>query len=129
MKNHNYLEKLTAQQVQKWKEKKGAIFYYEWYDHLINSVDLECAGAVLLAVLYYDRTGGSKPIPAKLMKVIRKNKAACVLLDTFLERTAAASREWINRHKLKNTATREQEEIEEKLSDNLNEEETEDLPF
>ena len=55
MKNHNYLEKLTAQQLQKWKEKKGAIYYYEWYDHLVNSVDLECAGAVLLAVLYYDR--------------------------------------------------------------------------
>ena len=61
MKNHNYLEKLTAQQLQKWKEKKGAIYYYEWYDHLVNSVDLECAGAVLLAVLYYIRTLKTQP--------------------------------------------------------------------
>ena len=64
----------------------------------------------MLSVLHYDRTGGAKPIPAKLMKVIKRDKTACVLLETFLERTAAASREWINRHKLKNTVDGNQDE-------------------
>lgn len=110
MKLYNYLEALTPQQQRKWQEKKGALCYYEWFDRLYDSVDLECAGAIMLAILHYDRTGGAKPIPAKLMKVIKRDKAALVLLETFTERTAAASREWINRHKLKNTAYGNQEE-------------------
>lgn len=110
MKLYNYLEALTPQQQRKWQEKNGALFYYEWFDHLYDSVDLECAGAIMLAVLHYDRTGGAKPIPAKLMKVIKRDKAALVLFETFTERTAAASREWINRHKLKNTVDGNQDE-------------------
>lgn len=84
MKLYNYLEALTPQQQRKWQEKKGALCYYEWFDRLYDSVDLECAGAIMLAVLHYDRTGGAKPIPAKLMKVIKRDKTACVLLETFL---------------------------------------------
>ena len=110
MKLYNYRETLKPQQLLKWQEKKGALFYYEWFDSLTNSVDLDVAGAIMLAVLHYDRTGGAKPIPAKLMKIIRRDKAALVLFETFTERTAAASREWINRHKLKNTADGNQDE-------------------
>ena len=117
--------------------EKGSIFYYEWFDRLNGSVNLESAGADLLAVLYYDRTGCSKPIPQKLMKVIRKDKAACILLETFLERTAAASREWINRHKLKNISDEKQgdkkpaEQTSEKSPEENDDNELtfEDLPF
>ena len=62
MKLYNYIEALTPQQQRKWQEKKGALCYYEWFDRLYDSVDLECAGAIMLAILHYDRTGGAKPI-------------------------------------------------------------------
>lgn len=53
---------------------------------------------MLLGAVYYDMHAGSKPIPAKLMKVIKKDKTAAVLFDALLERTYAGSKEWINRH-------------------------------
>lgn len=100
MKDLNYLATLTPEQLEKKKDKKGAMFYYEWYDILDEHFETEVVGAILMAVLHYDKCGGSKPIPSKFKKIIRKDKAAEVILKTFFERTAAASREWINRHKL-----------------------------
>lgn len=42
-------------------------------------------------------------IPNQKKKGIKKNPTAMVLLDTFISATAAATRQWINRHKLINT--------------------------
>ena len=99
----NYYEKLTPMQKAKWEEKKGPLIYRDWYDLLSKNLDIETSGAILLAVLHYDITGGTKPIPTKYMKIIKKNPTAMVLLDTFIPATAAATRQWINRHKLINT--------------------------
>ena len=100
MKYENYYETLTEMQKLKWKEKKGPIIYKDWYEMISKNLDLETAGALLLSILFYDCTGGTKAIPSKYMKVLKKNPSAMVLLDTYIPATAAATRQWINRHKL-----------------------------
>lgn len=100
MKYENYYETLTEMQKLKWAEKKGPIIYKDWYEMISKNLDLETAGALLLSILFYDCTGGTKAIPAKYMKVLKKNPSAMVLLDTYIPATAAATRQWINRHKL-----------------------------
>lgn len=100
MKYENYYETLTEMQKLKWQEKKGPIIYKDWYEMISKNLDLETAGALLLSILFYDCTGGTKAIPAKYMKVLKKNPSAMVLLDTYIPTTAAATRQWINRHKL-----------------------------
>lgn len=100
MKYENYYETLTEMQKLKWKEKKGPIIYKDWYEMISKNLDLETSGALLLAILFYDCTGGAKAIPTKYMKVLKKNPSAMVLLDTYIPATAAATRQWINRHKL-----------------------------
>ena len=84
MKYENYYETLTEMQKLKWKEKKGPIIYKDWYEMISKNLDLETAGA----------------LPSKYMKVLKKNPSAMVLLDTYIPATAAATRQWINRHKL-----------------------------
>ena len=100
MKYENYYETLTEMQKLKWQEKKGPILYKDWYEMISKNLDLETAGALLLSILFYDCTGGTKAIPSKYMKVLKKNPSAMVLLDTYIPATAAATRQWINRHKL-----------------------------
>lgn len=100
MKYENYYETLTPMQKKKWSEKKGPILYREWYDMISKNLDLETAGALVLAILFYDNCAGTKPIPQKYMKILKKDATAMVLLDTYIPATAAASRQWINRHKL-----------------------------
>lgn len=100
MKYENYYETLTEMQKLKWQEKKGPIIYKDWYEMISKNLDLETAGALLLSILFYDCTGGTKAIPSKYMKVLKKNPSAMVLLDTYIPATAAATRQWINRHKL-----------------------------
>ena len=100
MKYENYYETLTEMQKLKWQEKKGPIIYKDWYEMISKNLDLETSGALLLSILFYDCTGGTKAIPSKYMKVLKKNPSAMVLLDTYIPATAAATRQWINRHKL-----------------------------
>ena len=130
MKAFNYLETLTPKQKLKLKDKKGALLYYEWFSRLYENLDLETVGAMLLGIVYYDMHAGSKPIPKKLMNVIKKDKLATVLFDALLERTYAGSREWINRH---NPSKRDKEAKEEGESlsedDSYATEYDDDLPF
>jgi len=90
MKYENYYETLTEMQKLKWAEKKGPIIYKDWYEMISKNLDLETSGALLLSILFYDCTGGSKAIPSKYMKVLKKNPSAMVLLDTYIPATAAA---------------------------------------
>ncbi len=110
MKYENYYETLTKMQKLKWEEKKGPIIYKDWYEMISKNLDLEMSGALLLAILFYDCTGGAKAIPSKYMKVLKKNPSAMVLLDTYIPATAAATRQWINRHKLLNNKIDDEEE-------------------
>ena len=110
MKYENYYETLTESQKIKWEDKKGPIIYKDWYEMISKNLDVETAGALLMSILFYDCTGGTKAIPPKYMKLLKKNPTAMVLLDTYIPATAAATRQWINRHKLsKNKATDEEE--------------------
>ena len=97
--NKNYYNDLSAQQKEKQADKKGAMFFYAWYDTLHNDFSLEVAGALMLAVLHYDRYCGAKPIPKDLREIIASEKAAPISLKNFCERSEAATRDWINRHK------------------------------
>lgn len=98
MKPFNYFETLTPKQKKKLQDKKGSLLYYEWFGRLYDNLDLETIGAMLLGAVYYDMHAGSKPIPSKLMKVIKKDKTAAVLFEAMLDRVYSGSREWINRH-------------------------------
>ena len=136
MKPFNYFETLTEKQKKKLADKKGALLYYEWFQRLYDNLDLETIGAMLLGVIYYDMHAGSKTIPTKLTKVIKKDKTANVLFDALLERTYAGSMEWINRHhsSKQDEKTSEKTEIShtknsEKVDDVENSEECDDLPF
>ena len=136
MKPFNYFETLTEKQIKKLNDKKGALLYYEWFGRLYENLDLETIGAMLLGVIFYDMHAGSKPIPAKLMKVIKKDKTATVLFDALLERTYAGSREWINRHHSSKQDEKTSEKSEKRLIENTdkkdsfeNSEGHDDLPF
>lgn len=96
-------------------EKLGNLCYYEWFDTLYEEYTLEESGAILLGLMFYDRTGGTQPLPKDLETVIDKDRATRTLFITLMDKTAAATKEWINKHKLKNkeeTETEEKEEIE-----------------
>ena len=95
-------------------EKLGNLCYYEWFDTLYEEYTLEESGAILLGLMFYDRTGGTQPLPKDLETVIDKDRATRTLFITLMDKTAAATKEWINKHKLKNkeeTETEEKEEI------------------
>lgn len=123
MKLPNYFETLTDKQQAKWKDKKGALLYYEWFNRLYNNLSLEICGAMLLAIIYYDMHAGTKPLPSKLAKVIKKDKTASVLFDALVDRTIAGSREWINRHHTAVTSSESTDDNEEYRDT------TESLPF
>lgn len=93
-----------------------------------KNLDLETSGALLLAILFYDCTGGTKAIPAKYMKVLKKNPSAMVLLDTYIPATAAATRQWINRHKLQKSKDSAEAETEYAVINKMVSE-NDDLPF
>lgn len=75
---------------------------------------LEESGAILLGLMFYDRTGGTQPLPKDLEEIIDKDRATRTLFVTLMDKTAAATKEWINKHKLKNKAEQDPEENEEK---------------
>lgn len=113
MKTHNYYDNLSQVQKQKKAEKLGNLCYYEWFDTLYEEYTLEESGAILLGLIYYDRTGGTQPLPKDLETVIDKDRATRTLFITLMDKTAAATKEWINKHKLKNKEEKENEEEEE----------------
>ena len=102
MKTHNYYDNLSQVQKQKKAEKLGNLCYYEWFDTLHEEYTLEESGAILLGLMFYDRTGGTQPLPKDLETVIDKDRATRTLFITLMDKTAAATKEWINKHKLKN---------------------------
>ena len=103
MKTNNYYDTLSKVQKQKWAEKQGNLCYYEWFDTLYEEYTLEETGAIFLSLIFYDRTGGTQPLPKDLETIIDRDRATRTLFTTYMEKTAAATREWINRHKLKDT--------------------------
>lgn len=110
MKTHNYYDNLSQVQKQKKAEKLGNLCYYEWFDTLYEEYTLEESGAILLGLMFYDRTGGTQPLPKDLEEIIDKDRATRTLFVTLMDKTAAATKEWINKHKLKNKEETETEE-------------------
>ena len=109
MKTNNYYDTLSKVQKQKWAEKQGNLCYYEWFDTFYEEYTLEETGAILLSLMFYDRTGGTQPLPKDLETIIDRDRATRTLFTTYMEKTAAATREWINRHKLKDTEESDKE--------------------
>ena len=123
---NDYYTKLTKSQKKKHAEKKGMICYYEWYDTLVEECTPEEVGYIFLALLYYDLHGGAKELPAFLAEKINSDRALKLTFLIFMDKIAAASKEWINRHKLssKNKDTEEADETSEENTSLL-----EELPF
>lgn len=123
---NDYYTKLTKSQKKKHAEKKGMICYYEWYDTLVEECTPEEVGYIFLALLYYDLYGGAKELPAFLAEKINSDRALKLTFLIFMDKIAAASKEWINRHKLssKNKGTEEADETSEENTSLL-----EELPF
>ena len=102
MEIYNYYETLSKTQKLKWEEKLGNLCYKEWFDILYGDFTLEESGAILLGLMFYDKTGGTMPLPEDLEKIIDSDRATKSIYRTYMEKTAAASKDWINKHKLKN---------------------------
>ena len=96
----NYFETLSPMQEKKWLEKKGALLYFDLFNVLFEEFSLKESGAILLGLIFYDKTGGALPLPKSLEEVIESNLAAKILFRTYVEKVEAASKEWINRHRL-----------------------------
>lgn len=103
IKLNNYYKKLSPIQKKKHAEKQGMLCYYEWFDSMYEECTLEEAGTVLLALLYYDKHGGNADLPAPLIEKLNSDRALKMLFTICMDKIAAASREWINKHKLKAT--------------------------
>ena len=113
---NNYYDTLTEKQKLGHADKQGALFYYEWFDVLYDMCSLEESGCFLLARLYYDKFGGSKPLPADLQERLESDRALTMTYLTLQEKLAASSRKWINRHRV-STSKKESKVEEEELID------------
>ena len=132
----NYLETLSQMQKWKWEEKVGTLMYYDIFEMLHTDYSLEESGALLLGLIYYDMTGGAKPLPKDIENVITKGRATRIIFKTYADKIAAASKMWINRHKLQRSLEelkiQNGNEIVDESQEAKNEEtppEDEDLPF
>lgn len=119
IKLNNYYKKLSPIQKKKHAEKQGMLCYYEWFDTLYDECTPEEAGIVLLALLHYDRYGGNADLPAPLIEKLNADRALKMLFTMCMDKIAAASREWINKHKLKATS----EEPNNETTENIEEDE------
>ena len=97
---NNYYDTLTEKQKLGHADKQGALFYYEWFDVLYDMCDLEESGCLLLALLYYDRYGGSRPLPTDLQERLESDRALKMTFVSMQDKLAASSRKWINQHKV-----------------------------
>ena len=119
---NNYYDTLTEKQKLGHADKQGALFYYEWFDVLYDMCDLEESGCLLLALLYYDRYGGSRPLPTDLQERLESDRALKMTFVSMQDKLAASSRKWINQHKV--GTTKKKAKVEEELIDI-----DDDLPF
>ena len=83
MKTNNYYDTLSKVQKQKWAEKQGNLCYYEWFDTLYEEYTLEETGAIFLSLMFYDRTGGTQPLPKDLETIIDRDRATRTLFTTY----------------------------------------------
>ena len=119
IKLNNYYEKLSMVQKAKHAEKQGMLCYYEWLDTLSEECSPEEAGYILLALLHYDRYGGAVALPDFLAEKISSDRALKMLFTLCMDKIAAASREWINKHRLKAKSDEELTEQEIKVAEEL----------
>ena len=61
---NDYYSTLSPVQKRKHAEKQGMLCYYEWLDTLTDECTPEEAGYVFLALLHFDRFGGSVELPS-----------------------------------------------------------------
>lgn len=97
---NNYYDTLTEKQKLGHADKQGALFYYEWFDVLYDMCDLEESGCLLLALLYYDRYGGSRPLPTDLQERLESDRALKMTFVSMQDKLAASTRKWLNKHKV-----------------------------
>lgn len=97
---NNYYDTLTEKQKLGHADKQGALFYYEWFDVLYDMCDLEESGCLLLALLYYDRYGGSRPLPTDLQERLESDRALKMTFVSMQDKLAASTRKWLNQHKV-----------------------------
>ena len=119
IKLNNYYDKLSMVQKAKHAEKQGMLCYYEWYESLVDDCTPEEAGYILLALLHYDRYGGAVDLPDFLAERISSDRALKMLFTLCMDKIAAASREWINKHRLKVKSDEELTEQEIKVAEEL----------
>ena len=75
--------------------------YYEWLDTLLEDCTPEEAGYLLMGLIHYDRFGGAVALPVHIEEKLASDRALKMLFTLCMEKVAAGSREWINKHKLK----------------------------
>ena len=98
---NNYYDKLTTKQKKKFREKKGMLCYYEWFETLVDDCTPEEIGYIFLGLLHYDRFGGSVELPDFIAEKLNSDRALKMTFNIFMDKTCAASRDWINKHKLR----------------------------
>ena len=108
---NNYYDTLTEKQKLGHADKQGALFYYEWFDMLYEMCSFEESGCLLLTLLYYDRYGGSKPLPTDLQERLESDRALTMMFISLQDKLASASRKWLNMHKV--GAPKEKSNVEE----------------
>ena len=100
IKLNNYYDTFTEKQKLGHADKQGALFYYEWFDVLYEMCSLEESGCLLLALLYYDKYGGSKSLPSDLQERLESDRTLTITFLTLQEKLAASSRKWVNQHRV-----------------------------
>ena len=98
---NDYYSTLSPVQKRKHAEKQGMLCYYEWLDTLTDECTPEEAGYVFLALLHFDRFGGSVELPSYIEEKPLSDRALKLLFTLCMDKVAASSREWINKHRLK----------------------------
>ena len=110
--------------------------YYEWFQTLVDDCTPEEIGYIFLGLLHYDRFGGSVELPDFIAEKLNSDRALKMIFTVFMDKTCAASKEWINKHKLRATDDEDtQEEAIEAVKNWVekskisNEQQDEDIPF
>ncbi|MBR3967407.1 MAG: hypothetical protein IKJ91_10090 [Clostridia bacterium] len=96
---NDYYSKLTPKKRKKFKEKKGRLCYYEWFKTLVDDCTPEEIGYIFLGLLHYDRFGGSVELSDFIAEKLSADRALKMTFTIFMDKTCAASKEWINKHK------------------------------
>ena len=100
IKLNNYYDKLTPKQKKKFREKKGMLCYYEWFETLVDDCTPEEIGYIFLGLLHYDRFGGSVELPDFIAEKLNSDRALRMTFTILMDKTAAASKEWMQKSKI-----------------------------